>query len=342
VALSLLRELGVAIPVMAAPMAGAPTTTRLVTAAADAGAIGFLAAGYKPAELVASQLAEMHQAAIPFGINLFAPSPTPVDPAQFRRYAAEIAADAGEYNIDLDGLTPREDDDEWQAKIDVLLAAPAPLVSFTFGLPPRDVVAALQRAGSRVFVTVTSAAEAALAAEVLPDGLAVQSSGAGGHSGTFTPGRAPAAIALEELLASVAALTRLPLIAAGGIATAADVSAAIGAGAQAVMVGTALLRTDECGASAAQKHAMTQDRGTVITRAFTGRPARALRNGFTERHTAGAPLGYPAIHYLTTGMRTAAVKAGDAERINLWAGTGYAAAQPGSAAKVLSALALRL
>jgi nitronate monooxygenase len=339
---SLLRELGVAIAVMAAPMAGAPTTTRLVTAAADAGAIGFLAAGYKSAELVASQVAEMHQAAIPFGINLFAPTPTPVDPAQFRRYAAQIADDVGEYDIDLAGLTPREDDDEWQGKIDVLLSAPPPLVSFTFGLPPRDVVTALQRAGSRVLLTVTSAAEAALADEVRPDGLAVQSSAAGGHSGTFTPERAPASLALEELLASVAAVTRLPLIAAGGIATAEHVRTAIAAGAQAVMVGTALLRTDECGASAAQKHAMTEERGTVVTRAFTGRPARALRNGFTERHTAGAPLGYPAIHYLTIGMRTAAAKAGDAERINLWSGTGYAAAQSGSAAKVLSSLALRL
>jgi nitronate monooxygenase len=339
---SLLRELGMRIPVIAAPMAGAPTTTRLVTAAAHSGGIGFLAAGYKSAELVARQVAEMHQAAIPFGVNLFAPSPTPVDPAQFRRYAAEIASDAAEYGIDLTGQLPREDDDEWQPKLDALLAAPPLLVSITFGLPSRREVAALQLAGSLVLITVTSAAEAALANEVQPDGLAVQSSAAGGHSGTFTPEILPIPLPLEELLASVRAVTQLPLIAAGGIATPERVRDVVAAGAQAVMVGTALLRTDESGASPAQKQAMTEERGTVVTRAFTGRPARALRNGFTERHSAGAPLGYPAIHHLTIGMRAAAAKAGDAERINLWAGTGYFTAPAGSAANVLSELALLL
>jgi nitronate monooxygenase len=339
---SLLRELGMRIPVIAAPMAGAPTTTRLVTAAAHSGGIGFLAGGYKSAELVASQVAEMHQAAIPFGVNLFAPNPTRVDPAQFRRYAAEIASDAAPYGIDLTAQQPREDDDEWQAKLDALLTTPPPLVSITFGLPSRREVAALQRAGSRVLITVTSAAEAALASEVQPDGLAVQSSAAGGHSGTFTPEILPTPVPLEELLASVSAVTQLPLIAAGGIATPRRVREVVAAGAQAVMVGTALLRTDESGASQAQKQAMTEERGTVVTRAFTGRPARALRNGFIERHSAAAPLGYPAIHHLTLGMRAAATKAGDAERINLWAGTGYFTAPLGSAAKVMSALTLLL
>ena len=104
------------------------------------------------------------------------------------------------------------------------------------------------------------------------------------------------------------------------------------------MVGTVLLRTDESGASPAQKQAMTERRGTVVTRAFTGRPARALRNGFAERHTAEAPLGYPALHHLTSEMRAAAARAGDAERLNLWAGTGYASAPTGSAEHVIKTL----
>jgi nitronate monooxygenase len=332
--------LGAGLPVIAAPMAGAPTTIQLVKAAANAGAFGFLAGGYKSAELVATQIAELREAQIPFGINLFAPNPTPVDPAEFRRYATEIAGDAAKYGIDIGVLQPREDDDEWHAKLEVVRGASPQWVSFTFGLPGRDVVQRLQRAGSRVLVTVTNAAEAALANDVGPDALAVQSGDAGGHSGTFTPATLPISpVAIEELVKSVRSVTSLPLIAAGGIATPERVRDVIAAGAQGVMVGTVLLRSDESGASPAQKQAMTQDRGTIVTRAFTGRPARALRNGFTERHCATAPLGYPAIHHLTSGIRAAATKAGDPERINLWAGTGYRHASTGSARDLLTELA---
>jgi nitronate monooxygenase len=336
--------LGLALPVIAAPMAGAPTTTRLVRAAAEAGGVGFLAAGYKSAEAVAAQLAEMQQAGVPFGVNVFAPNPTPVDATAFRSYAAEISADAARYGIDVSTQQPREDDDEWQAKLDVLITSPAPLVSFTFGLPPRSVVAALQRAGSRVVVTVTNPGEAVAAEEARPDALAVQGNEAGGHFGTFTPEATPEALSAQAMpteivFARIRAVTALPLIAAGGIATPERVRDLIAAGATAVMIGTALLRTDESGATPAQKQAMTEARSTVVTRAFTGRPARALENAFTARHTASAPLGYPAIHHLTSGLRAAAAKAGDAERLNLWAGTGYASAATGSAAEVIRLMA---
>ena len=332
--------LGGGLPIIAAPMAGAPTTTRLVAAASATGAIGFLAAGYKSAEAMAGQIAELQQSGVAFGVNLFVPGGMPVDPADFRRYAAEIAGDAAECGIDLSGVQPREDDDEWQAKLEVLLASPVPMVSFTFGLPSRAVVAALQQVGSQVLITVTNPGEAAEATEAGADALAVQSGDAGGHSGTFTPAvMAVRAIPIEELIAAVRAVTPLPLIAAGGISTPERVRDVVALGAEAVMVGTALLRTDECGATPAQKQAMTEGRGTVVTRAFTGRPARALRNGFSVRHSATAPVGYPAIHHLTIGMRAAAAKAGDPERLNLWAGTGYAAASAGSAARVLTDLA---
>jgi NAD(P)H-dependent flavin oxidoreductase YrpB (nitropropane dioxygenase family) len=107
------------------------------------------------------------------------------------------------------------------------------------------------------------------------------------------------------------------------------------------MVGTVLLRTDESGASDPYKSALGEggDRQTLVTRAFSGRPARALPNLFTARYDAIAPEGYPAIHHLTTPLRRAAAAAGDSDRINLWAGTGHASAQEGSAEKTLSRLA---
>ena len=77
---------------------------------------------------------------------------------------------------------------------------------------------------------------------------------------------------------------------------------------------------------------------TVVTRAFTGQPARALRNRFTDAHTADAPVGYPAIHHLTAPIRAAAAARGDAEALNLWAGTAHAAARPGSTAEIIERL----
>src|SRR5690348_10340489 len=120
-------------------MAGGPTTPALVVAAARAGALAFLAAGYRDAGALAAQIAEVRAAGVPFGVNLFAPNPVPVDPAAFRRYAEALQPDADRYGVDLSGAEPAEDDDRWQEKLDVLLAEPVPVVSFTFGVPERSV-----------------------------------------------------------------------------------------------------------------------------------------------------------------------------------------------------------
>jgi NAD(P)H-dependent flavin oxidoreductase YrpB (nitropropane dioxygenase family) len=107
------------------------------------------------------------------------------------------------------------------------------------------------------------------------------------------------------------------------------------------MVGTVLLRATEAGTSRPYKAALTDParRETVMTRAFTGRPARALRNHFTDHYTHLSPAGYPALHHLTSPMRKAATAADDPERINLWAGTGYRHATAEPATRILRRLA---
>jgi NAD(P)H-dependent flavin oxidoreductase YrpB (nitropropane dioxygenase family) len=325
---SLLDDLGATMPIIAAPMAGGPTTPALVIAAAAAGAVGFLAAGYKTADAFAEQIAAVRAAGVPFGVNLFAPNPVPVDPAEFRSYAQRLQPEGERYGLDLAQTVlsvPVEDDDHWHEKVAVLLDDPVPIVSFTFGLPPASDVRALRERGMLLVQTVTSAAEAQAATEAGLDALAVQASAAGGHSGTFTPQRIPPPTPLIELLAQVRAVTSLPLLAAGGLTTSQDVAAALHAGAVAVAVGTVLLSGDESGASAPYKRTLADpgDRQTVVTRAFSGRPARGLRNDFIDRYDAVAPLGYPAVNTLTTPLRRAAAAAGDAELINLWAGTGF-------------------
>ncbi len=337
-------DLDLTLPVLAAPMAGGPTGPAMVIAAGRAGSLGFLAAGYKTPEAVAAEMAAVRAAGVPFGVNVFAPNPVPVDVDEFDRYARAIELEADRYGVDIRGAVPREDDDRWRDKIDLLLDDPVPVVSFTFGIPEPAVVAALRAVGTVVVQTVTSPVEAAVAVEAGADVLAVQGSAAGGHSGTLTPGRVPTAGPTAELVADVHRAVDRPLVAAGGVARPVDVVDAVRAGASAVMVGTVLLRAPESGASAAHQAAVADaDRGdTVVTRAFTGRPARALRNRFVDRYDREAPSGYPAIHHLTSPIRRAGTAAGDPEVVNLWAGTGYRLATSDPVATTLERLAEEL
>jgi NAD(P)H-dependent flavin oxidoreductase YrpB (nitropropane dioxygenase family) len=135
----------------------------------------------------------------------------------------------------------------------------------------------------------------------------------------------------------------LPLVAAGGVDGPAAVRRLLDAGAERVAVGTLLLRTDEAGTSAAHRAALADPAfaETAITRVFTGRPARALRNGFIDRHERHAIDAYPAVHHLTRGLRQAAAAAGDTDRLHLWAGTGWRRARTGRAGDVISWLAGR-
>jgi NAD(P)H-dependent flavin oxidoreductase YrpB (nitropropane dioxygenase family) len=337
---ALFADLGIASPVVAAPMAGGPTTPELVVAAARAGSLGFLAGGYKSAEQLAEQIRTARTATEVFGVNLFVPNSVPVDPDAYQQYADLLRAEATDLDVVLPA-EPIEDDDHWQDKVDLLVAEPVPVVSLTFGMPDDDVISAWQRAGSRVVQTVTSSDEARQAAAAGVDLLAVQASAAGGHYGTFTPDRLAAPRSLHDLLAEIGKVTDLPLVAAGGLATSEQISAALRHGADAVAVGTVLLRSAEAGTSTTYRMALAgPDRGeTVVTRAFTGRPARALRNRFVDTYDAHAPAGYPALHHLTSPMRRAAAAVGDPERINLWAGTGHRHATDEPAGAILERLA---
>ncbi|WAP53651.1 nitronate monooxygenase [Streptomyces sp. S465] len=339
-----LSSLKTPLPVWAAPMAGGPSTPALVKAAARAGGIGFLAGGYKTPHDLAAQIAQVRDDGLPFGVNLFAPNPVPIAADHYRAYARALQKEADRYGLTLPTEPPAEDDDAWTGKLDLLLANPVPLVSFTFGLPAPDTVRALQEAGTLVAQTVTSPAEALAAANTGADLLIVQAPAAGGHSATLTPDRLPRPIPLPDLVSDVRHTTHLPVIAAGGIATAADTAAALKAGAHAAMAGTALLRTHESGASAAHKAALGDPAftTTVTTRAFTGRPARALRNRFIDDYESIAPLGYPALHHLTSALRKAATAANDTGLIHLWAGTGYRHARSEPAAQTLTRLAAGL
>lgn len=331
---------GTDLPIVAAPMAGGGTTPDLVAAVTGVGGFGFLAAGYREADDLAAQMADLDARGVAFGVNLFVPDRAGVDRQAYAAYAERLRPEAEALGVDLPA-EPVTDDDHWQDKIDLLTSRPAAYVSFTFGLPSKREAEALRRAGSRLLATVTTTEEAYAAAELPLDGLVVQGTDAGAHSGTHDPRRELTPVRTDDLVRGVLAVSDLPVVAAGGVDGSVRVTELLHAGASAVAVGTLLLRTDECGVSATHKAALADPRftRTVITRAFTGRPARGLRNGFIARHDSAAPTGYPAIHHLTRPLRAAAARVGDVDRLHLWAGTGFRAAQTGSVADVVRDLA---
>jgi len=320
-----LDRLGATLPVVAAPMAGGPSTPELVVQAALVGGLGFLAGGYLTPDALQDQILATRGRAARFGVNLFAPNPVPIDEQSYQTYARAVQQLADTYRVDVQGIARREDDDAWADKIDLLARLRVPLVSFTFGCPDPAAVRRLTAAGCLTAQTVTDEREARAGADAGLDLLVVQSSLAGAHSATMSPQVPVEEVPLPELIRRIRSAVDLPVWAAGGVSTATQVRQARAAGAQAVVVGTVLLRSPESGASPLHKAALADPArvGTVVTRAFTGRPARGLPNDLTRRLDPVAPSGYPALHHLTSPLRAAARAAGNVEHLNLWAGAGY-------------------
>jgi nitronate monooxygenase len=321
--------------IVLAPLAGGPSTPELAAAVARAGGLPFLGAGYLTAQALAEQLGRTRSLTeAPFGVNIFVLRDRSVDDAAVAAYADELQPEAARVGVRLG--EPHFDDDGFDAKLSVALAAGAAVVSFTFGCPERADIARIHAAGAEAWLTVTSLAEAQTAAQAGPDALVVQGAEAGGHRGNWDD-TDHVATPLQDLLRTTAAAVGLPLVATGGIADREGVRAALAAGAAAAQIGTAFLLADEAGTSEPHRRAISTAGETAFTRAFTGRRARGLVNEFMRRHPH-APSAYPHIHHLTAPLRAAARAAGDADGINLWAGTNAALARAEPAAEIVARL----
>ncbi|NKY34186.1 nitronate monooxygenase [Nocardia speluncae] len=328
------------VPIIAAPMAGGPSTPDLVVSVGEAGGLGFLAGGYKTPEALAEQIREVRaRTEQPFGVNLFVPQQPAYDPAAVHEYRDRLGAAAQRYGIELPPI--RERDDDWfAAKIDLLIEQQVPVVSLTFGLPPADIAGRLRAAGAMIIATVTTVAEARAALDLEVGALCVQGPEGGGHRGTFRVEDEPETTPLPALLDEITAWCPLPVVAAGGIGDGARIAELLAHGAVAVQLGTAFLRSPESGAKTAYKDALRDPRftRTVITRAFSGRPARGLANDFIAAHDEAAPAAYPQVHHLTSPVRAAAAARNAPEDMALWAGTGYRATSADPAATILRRL----
>jgi nitronate monooxygenase len=329
---------GLTVPVVQAPMAGGPSTPALAAAVNRAGGLGFLAAGY----LSAQRLGEDVETLLgltdgPFGVNVFVGGGAAADVGRVQAYARRLSDEARRAGVQLG--EPRFDDDSFEAKLELLRDRAVAVVSFTFGMPPQRAIEELQGAGSEVWLTVTSPAEARQAAGRGADALIVQGVEAGGHRGVFVDDDEQSELTLLAALQLVRAGVDLPIVASGSITTGSALAGVLALGAAAGQVGTAYLRSSEAGTSEAQRKAVATDSPTVLTRAFSGRLARGIVNRWHREHGGAAPQAYPEVHHLTSPLRAHGRRAGDPDLINLWAGQAHCLAHEGSAEDITRRLA---
>lgn len=334
------------LPVIQAPMAGGASCPQLAAAVSEAGGLGFLAAGYKTPEAMYQEIKALRTLTSgAFGVNLFMPQPSTADPSAVAVYREQLAGEANWYDTTL-GDPDSGADDGFEAKVAILLQDPVPVVSFTFGCPERSVFDAFGRAGTYTVVTVTSVVEAQTAQWAGADAVCVQGVEAGGHQSTHRddPWMDAAGIGLMSLVPAVREAIQLPIIAAGGIMRGGQIAGLIAAGASAAQLGTAFLVCPESGAHQLHKQAMTDPvfTHTELTRAFSGRPARGLVNRFIREHGPYAPVAYPQVHHLTSGLRKAAAAAGDPQAMALWAGQGHRLVREMPAAQLVEVLSSEL
>lgn len=324
-------------PLIQAPMAGV-STPALAAAVCEAGGLGFVALGALDATGARAAIEQTRAlTGRPFGVNLFCHAPARRDHLREGRWLARLAPEFARH-----GATPPEALHEIyqsfrvnEAMLALLLDARPAFVSFHFGLPNPQQMAALRDTGARLLATATSEAEGQTILDAGLDGIVAQGWQAGGHRGIFDPEAPDERLETLPLLARLRPLG-LPLIAAGGIMTREDARAATRAGAVAVQCGTAFLRAPEAANPAAHRDALSSGR-TVMTRAISGRAARCVENLFTAIDGEEAP-DYPVAYDAGKALNAAALAQGETGYGAFWAGTGAAQAVARPAAETVAAI----
>ena len=311
------ETVGIQHPIIQAPMAGV-TTPEFVAAAAEAGVLGSIGAGYLSAEATRDFIREVKKLTDkPFAVNLFVPEQTEMDQEQLRQ--AYLALQPIGKKLGMPFWKAPLSESSFDGQIDVIIEEEVAVCSFTFGLPDETVVRKLKEHNMYLIGTATTVEEAKAAEEAGMDAIVAQGKEAGGHRGSFLGEQL---VPLEELLPSIVEAVGIPVIAAGGIANGEHLHDQLLRGATAVQIGTALLATEESGAHPLYKQAVIDatENNTVLTKAFSGKSARGIRNEFIEM-MEGVPIApYPYQNDLTKKIRSEASSQGRPEFMSLWAG----------------------
>jgi nitronate monooxygenase len=306
-------------------MAGEPDRPELVAAVSNAGGLGSLACAYDPPDRIATKIAAVRALTDkPFAVNLFIPTPMSTGPDQIERAKQLLELWRDRYRLSDGPETLTMPD--FEAQLAAVSAARPAVFSFTFGVLPTERVAALKRIGMIVAGTATTVAEAQRLEVAGVDLVVAQGSEAGAHRGSFLAPPPESLVGLMALVPAMVDSVRVPVVAAGGIMDGRGIAAALMLGAAGVQLGTAFLVSDESGAPSVWKQAIcdSEVNDSAVTRIYSGRHARGLRNGLMtalEPYAADLP-DFPAMNGLTRAIRGAASRQGDSAAMSLWAGQG--------------------
>lgn len=337
-----LQRLGIEHPILLAPMAGSGGTPELAAAVSNAGGLGAWGGAYSKPEEIAATIRRLRQlTSRPFNINLFAggyETDRGIDPQPMLGIMAEAHS-----KLELPPpVLPPVPSSPFDAQLEAVLEERPPVFSFTFGVPLPAQIAALKQRGILISGTATTVQEARHLELAGVDAIVLQGAEAGAHRGTFLAAFEPSMVPLATLVAECRAAVQVPLTASGGLMDGRDIAAVMKLGAAAAQLGTAFLPCPESGAPDAYKRALlgTRNDATVITRAFSGRPARGIKNAFIAMAEGkeNSILPFRQQNDLTRPMRNAAGAKGIADYISLWAGQGVARSRAMPAADLVAAL----
>lgn len=323
-------------PVIQAPMAGI-TSPKFVAACCEAGALGSIGAGYLNGEETLAFIQEVKKLTNkPFSVNLFIQEEPRIDLAVLQE--ARAALQPFYEKLGIPNTQRVISTEVFEGQIQAILKEDVKIVSFTFGLPSAEVITRLKQNNVYLIGTATNVAEAITVQEAGLDAVVVQGGEAGGHRGSFTD--EIILIPTAELVAAVKEQVKLPIIAAGGIMTKEHVALMFEQGAHYVQIGTALITAFECEASRTHKNAIlnSKQQSTTLTKAFTGKYARGIKNQFTEQLKEATVAPYPIQHYLTLHIRKESALQNQPEYLSLWMGENSHMAREASVKEIIDSL----
>jgi nitronate monooxygenase len=316
-------------PIIQAPMAGGITTSKLVAEVSNSGGLGTIGAGYMTPVQMREQIREIKQLTSHFfGINVFVPN-------DFNVTENEVSLANQILHPILEKLNLHNDDNLEIPKLDqvveifkeqikIVIEEKVPVCSFTFGIPPREVLDELKKHNIILMGTATTVEEAIAIEKAGMDIVVVQGSEAGGHRGNFINGLQESLVGLMSLIPQVVDHVSIPVIAAGGIMDGRGLVASLSLGAKCVQMGTAFLTCEESGAHKVHKEAIihSKEDQIVLTRAFSGKWARGIKNKFIldmQSQEMSFP-DFPIQNTITQSIRKASTQQNNQDYMSLWSG----------------------
>lgn len=338
----LTSKLGIKYPVIQAPMAGGPTTPQLVAAISNGGGLGSLGAGYSDPPALRKSIESIQKLTKnPFAVNLFVPGKYSTDPEKIKKITEILKPYFREAGLDeIKEVRPLIE--HYEQQLQLLMEYRVPVISFTFGAPEKETVRSLKCSGVVTIGTATTVDEAMDLESRGIDIIVAQGFEAGGHRGTYLGSPEDNLVGTISLVPQVADSVDIPVAAAGGIMDGRGIAAALSLGAYGVQLGTAFLTCTESGAHELHKKAIlnSTEKDTVLTKVFSGKLARGLKNRFTEemeRYESYIP-DYPVQNSITRDLRKASAAKGKTDFMSLWSGQGVRMSRSLTAAELLHSL----